>query len=112
MMNGKIKNIPLHDKRMLLIMKYVVDNNLKGVFTDKDFCKSIGYQHASNLTLVRNGLQSFRVKHITRCCELYGIDANFFIFSKHTNMFREGRGVRPMMQLKEAVQVISMELNK
>ena len=106
-----VSSLPLHSQRMLQVMKYVVGNAINHIDSETAFLKSINYTHANNLKLIKNNVQSFRIVHLQKCCEVYHVDANFFMLFKHTKMFKDGRKTSALAHLKEAVQMVSLELS-
>ena len=88
---------------MFELMKFVCDNGLNNVTTQKDFLLSIGYNNYQNISNVKNGQHDFRLEHFMAACEVYEADANFFFTSKHSKMFRNTQ-TDPIMRIKEAVQ--------
>jgi hypothetical protein len=103
--------LPLWDERMLLVMKYVIANNIRDIGTKTAFMKAIGFSNAANLTQIKTGLQSFRLEHIQAACKLFNLDANYFVDSSCTLMNR-GKKSSAMQQLKEAVQAVGIELGR
>lgn len=106
--------LALSDSRMLDLMKFVIDNNIKGISTQQNFFKSIGFKSANNLSQIKNGKQSFRIEHLSKACELYGVDGNFFLNKKHTAMFVTGEAKQPtaIQKLKQAIAQMEAELKK
>lgn len=92
------------DKRMLEAMEFIIHR--KKVKTEKDFLKSIGFTNVNNIVNIRSGHQSFRVKHIQKACEVYGLDGNFFLNPKHSKMFLLSKQLTPIELLYEAVYAI------
>ena len=105
--------LSFYDSRMLDVMKYIIDNNIKGISSQQAFFKSIGFTNANNLSQIKNGKQSFRIEHLSKACELYKVDGNFFLSKKHTAMFGiDTKQTTAIQKLKQAVAQMEAELKK
>lgn len=106
------KIIDLSNQRMLLVMKYVVDNQTKGIMTNNDFLLSIGFSGINNLWQVRNAKISFQPEHLAAAVTIYNVDGNYFLDKRHTIMFKLGKAITPLQMLKQAVQAVAGELSE
>lgn len=108
--------LPLVDRRMLILMEYVIQSDKYKVDSESDFLFSIGF-NPGNLWNLKNGRstgrpQSFTLKHITAACKLYGVDANWFIDENYTEMHRKDKPMDVVSNLTSAVLMAINELKK
>ena len=114
---AKVKTVPestllLHNQRMLQVMRYIVDNKIKGVRTEKDFFDKVGGVNKFAVSgAIKSGKQSFVIADLNRCCEIFGVDANFLILQGHLTMMRPKTTKSPFEQLLVAVQAVGMEMD-
>lgn len=98
------------DQRVLNVMDYVVKNEVNGITTERDFLLSIGYKSVVNVNIVRAGGQSFTIKHLVKACEVYKVDANYFLNKAHIKMMQVNGQINPLANLKQAVRMIEDSL--
>lgn len=80
------KILGLPERRILELMEYVIDTGLQKY--KRGFFQSIGMLGANNLWQIKNG-GKVRLNHIIQACEVYGLDANWFVYEDHTTMMRK-----------------------
>ena len=113
---AKIKYVPashllLHDRRMLQLMVFVVDNKMKGVTGEVEFLNIVGSPNKGSISAaLKKGKQHFVIADVKRACDIFGADANFFFLENHVNMFRTKVIKTPFEQLLVAVQAVGMEM--
>ena len=113
---AKIKYVPashllLHDRRMLQLMVFVVDNKMKGVTGEVEFLNTVGGPNKANVSsALKNGTQHFTIADIKRACDIFGVDANFFFLEKHTTMIYPKNKTTPFEMLLVAVQAVGTEM--
>lgn len=101
----------LHNQRMLQVMRYVLSNKIKGIKTEGEFVERIASANKVNLlAAIKRGRQSFVIADIRKCCEIFGVDANFFILEGHLTMMRAKQTKTPFEQLLVAVQAVGLEM--
>lgn len=96
------------DERMFIVMDYIAANRIKGIASRKVFAETIGYLF-TNLSNIRTGGQSFGIDHISECCKIYNVSADY-IFGFTNDMFRNGTSLPAISRLKDAVREIEEEL--
>lgn len=101
----------LHNQRMIVFMDYCIANKVKGIKSESEFLQRIGYKYVSNETQIRKGVRGFRIEHISQCCIVFGLDANFIINPAHKQMFPKEKSQSPLTQLLQAVSLVTMELS-
>ena len=99
------------NRRMLAAITFIADNHIKGMGSEREILMKLGMKFPGNVSNIRKGGQSFTIKHIAEICKQFGIDANFFLDERHTKMFKEGRVITPLMQLKEAAVAVAEKIN-
>lgn len=94
------------DQRVLDVMEFVVANSIKDIEDEKAFLISIEYDNPNNITLIKQGTQSFRVKHLQNVCKKYNIDGNYLLNRNHKKMSMTGGKIDVIKNLKEAVKMV------
>ena len=97
------KKLPIWDQRMLEVMKYCTENNLRCT-EQKEWCKLIGI-HETAIAQIRSLRSSFQQTHILKVCSLFNININW-IFGVSDNMFLEETKEDPFHLLKWQVMKI------
>lgn len=99
------KKLFISDEMMLRLMKFCIDNKIKGVQTQKDFLLMIDFPSPNNVKYIREGTNSFQKEHIKKACDVFGIDANYFYRQGH-QMYFEGKKISPIIMIKQALELM------
>ena len=103
----------IYNERMLIILDFVVNNNIKNISSSAQFLNSINYPNEYNIYKIKKGTQGFRLEHFAAVHEIYNVDMNFIFDEKHTEMFlQDGKIVSAYHRLLEVVHMIGLEINK
>lgn len=93
------------DRRMFEIMDFCIANKIKGIETEKQWCKEIRYPY-TNLNAVKTGRVSFQPDHQMNAMNLIR-NGNFnFLFGVENNMFLRGARKSAMEVLKEGIRML------
>lgn len=98
------------DQRVLDVMEFVVKNKINGIEDDKTFLLSIEYDNPNNITLIKQGTQSFRIKHLQNVCKVYNIDGTFLLNRNYKKMQSTTGKINVLQNLKEAVKMVEQHL--
>jgi hypothetical protein len=77
-------NLHFSVQRMLSVMDYLIKTGAED--SQAGFFYNIGFSR-NNFVKIKSGAQGFRVDHYVNACDVYGIDANYFLKQSHTKMF-------------------------
>lgn len=102
--------LPIYDRRMLELMKYIIGVPKYKIGTQAQFLDSIGYKAINNVTYVKKGSTSFRMKYFLTAINKYGINPAFF-FDELAPMFQKGKST-PIQELKDAVRIVEKMIKK
>lgn len=89
--------INLPDARMIELMEYAVKNDIAR--NEGEYWKLIKFQR-TGISAIRDGIQSFRVHHITNACLLTGASADW-VHGIENAMFRHSEVKSTSQTLKE-----------
>lgn len=108
--------IPLVNRRMFILMDYVIQSERYKIDSKSDFLNSIGFS-PENLWNLQNGNykgkpQSFTLMQVATACKIYGVDANWFIDESYTEMHRKDKPVDIVSALTSTVLMAIDELKK
>lgn len=98
----------LINERMISFMDYCVQNKIKGIQGNTDWCEKINF-HPTNLDGIKKGTRSFSKEHIYAAAQLLGADINYF-FGFSNEILRTSKKMKPLQLLKQAVKALELEL--
>lgn len=107
---AKIEPLSLCNQRMLLLMEFIISNRINNVRSKEGFFRSIGLKSAANYTAISRGKQSFPSNAVHVAIHVYGLDANYFFYEDHLEMYKSGKEMSAIQQLQAATNRAVKEL--
>jgi hypothetical protein len=101
------KKLFITNERMLQLMDWAINEEIAE--NETRYLEAIGFPR-TNISNVREGIQSFTKDHIMKACKLTGASADY-IFGFTTNMKRKPES-KPLDALKQAVKAVELELRR
>jgi hypothetical protein len=97
-------------QRMLSFMEYCVENKIKGIGSNLEWCNKVGV-HANNLDSIRKNKRSFSKEQLHAAGKVLGADLNYF-FGLSNAMFKTAKKESGLQLLKQAVRLVESELRE
>ena len=106
------KELCIYNNRMLNVLNFIVNNNIKDINSTAEFLRSINYPNENNVYKIKKGTQGFRAEHFLAVQKVYNVDMNYIFNKDHKEMFLKADNVSTYHRLLEVVHMVGLEINK